>query len=224
MNSKSTLIPGLAVFAATSLAASAVSVVVDNYITEPNGDTAGAVANFAVQSFTPSVAGLGVNDTVAANSPLPGTVYLESANFLKAVSGSATAGSLFINVYQGAGNGGTFLGSSTNTVDVESATGLDSLVWNFANLAMDPTSQVALVFSTTATDDSAVIARVAVARDSGGGFGNSYTGGTADDNADNGSPSVFDARFAVQFNTVPEPSIALLGGLGLLGLLRRRRA
>jgi hypothetical protein len=213
----------LAPLAATTLTANAVSVVVDNYITEQNGSTTGAVAVFGVQSFTPSVAGLGVNDTVAINSPLPSTVYLESATFLRAVSGTATAGQLFLNVYQGAGTGGTFLGSSSNSIDVNSAAGLDSLVWNFANLALDPNSAVALVFSTTTTNDSVAGGRVQVARDSGGAFANSYTGGTADNDGNNGSPSSFDARFSVSFNTVPEPTAALLGGLGLLGLLRRRR-
>ncbi|MFT5106548.1 MAG: hypothetical protein ACI9UA_002171 [Pseudoalteromonas tetraodonis] len=214
----------IAALAATTMGANAAAILVDNYIGEPNGATGGAVANFAVQSFTPNVPGLGATDTVAANSPLPTTVYLDSATFLKAVTGVATAGPLFLNVYQGNdGNDGTFLGSSTNTVDVGSAAGLDSLIWSFGNIALNSTLETALVWSTTATDDSAVNARIAVARDASGGFGDSYTAGTADNDGNNDSPSSFDARFAVSLNTVPEPSSTAFLGLGGLALILRRR-
>ena len=204
---------------------SAATYVVDNYIDQPNGDTAGAVAAFAVQSFTPNVPGLGTNDTVLANSPLPATVYLESATFLRAVSGSETSGGLYINVYQGNdGNDGIFLGSSTNAVDVNSAAGLDELVWNFDGIELNSALETALVWSTTQTDDSGVLARIQVARNAAGSFGDSYAAGTADNNADNNSPSAFDARFSITLNTVPEPGSLALLGLGGLLVARRRRS
>ncbi len=214
-----------AVLAATTLSASAASVIVDNYFTQQNGSTTGAVGNWSVQSFTPTVAGLGTNDTVTINSPIPATVYLTNVSFLKAVSGTgSTIGSLYVNVYQGAGNGGTFVGSSTNTIDVDGAAGLATLSWNFANLALtDSTLQYAFVFSTTATNDTAAVARLQVARDSGGGFNNSYTGGSSSFNANGTGATAYDTRFAATYNTIPEPSAALLGGLGMLALLRRRR-
>lgn len=177
--------------------ATAVTITVDNYFTEPNGDTAGAVGEFSVQTFTPSVAGLGVNDTVAATSPFPAGVGLQSVSFLKAVSGAATTGQLFIDVYRGAGDTGTYLGSSTNSVDVESAAGLDVLTWNFPDLFLDSTVEHAFVWSTDNTAGNTVLARIQVARDSGGGFGSSYSGGTADNNGDGGSPLAFDTRFQV---------------------------
>ncbi|MCH7228511.1 PEP-CTERM sorting domain-containing protein [Haloferula sp. A504] len=216
----------VAAFGSITLAAPAALVVVDNFIGEPNGDTAGAVAAFAVQSFTPNVAGPGATDTVAANAPLPSTVYLQSATFLRAVTGVETAGQLYLNVYQGNdGDDGTFLGSSINSIDVNSATALSSLVWNFDNIALDSSLETALVWSTTNTAGTSVLARIQVARDSAGNFGDSYTAGTADNNADNSSPPSFDARFAVQFSTVPEPSssVSLLASMALLVLIRRRR-
>lgn len=217
----------LAVIAATTLAANAVSVVVDNYIGTQNGSTTGAVGNFTVQSFTPSVAGLaytGDLDTVAENSPLPTTVYLESATFLRALTGTATVGSLFIDVYLGDGNDGTYVGSSTNSIDVNNTAALGSMVWTFANFALTSASEYAFVFSTDNIAGNNVIARLQVARTAGGAFTNTYSGGDADDTATGNSPTAFDSRFTAQFNTVPEPSAALFGGLGMLALLRRRRS
>lgn len=175
----------------------AVTITVDNYFTESNGDTAGAVGQFAVQTFTPSIAGQGVNDTVGANSPLPAGVGLQSVSFLKAVSGAATAGQLFIDVYEGSGDTGVYLGSSTNSIDVEAATGLDVLTWNFPDLFMDSAAEHALVWSTDNLAGSTVLARIQVARDSGGGFGSSYSGGASDDSGDGLSPLAFDTRFQV---------------------------
>ena len=206
-------------------ASQAAAVLLDNYIGQQNGDTAGAVGNFRVQSATLNVAGLGASDTVAANSPFPTTtVYLQSFNALRAVTGNSNqAGNLYINVFQGAGSGGTFLGSSTNTVNVEGAAALSSLTWNFANIAVNSASQLAFVFSTTATNDTFVLARLQVARDTGGNFNSTHSGGTADDAALNNSPSNFDSRFSIGFDTVPEPSSAMIGGIGILLLLRRSR-
>jgi len=209
-------------------AASAAPIVLDNYFGEPNGDTAGAVGNFRTQSFTPSVAGAGALDTVTANSPLPATVYLNSATFLTAVSGTTpTAGEIFLNVYTGLGDTGTFLGSSTNSIDVDAVTpgtGVSTeMVWSFDALALDSSLEHAFVWSSTATAGSTVSSRSAVARDSGGGFGNSLDGGSASNSGDGSGAVPFDARFMVELDTVPEPGSLALLGLGGLAMLRRRR-
>ena len=217
----------LAALAATSLAANAAVVTLDNYLTEPNGATGGAVGNFRTQTFIASTAGDGTNDDVTANSPLPATVYLQQATFLTAVAGSTpTAGQIFLNVYAGAGDGGTFLGSSTNSIDVGAITPNDpslSMVWTFNNLALASGTTHAFYWSTTNTAGSSASTRMAVARDSGGGFGSSYSGGVATNNADGSGAVPFDARFEVKFDTVPEPSSTALLGLGGLALILRRR-
>ena len=202
-------------------------VVIDNYIGEANGDTAGAVGNFRKQSFTPNVAGLGALDTVGANSPLPASVFLDSAIFLRAVSGNspAGAGDAFIDVYQGIGDGGTYLGSSLNSNDVDTATGLTALTWNFGGLAMDSTLEHSFVFSSDVVAGNPFEVRLQVARDAGGGFGSSYSGGTADNFSDGSAPLAFDTRFQVNFSTtaVPEPSTLALTSFGLIGFVKRRR-
>lgn len=204
-------------------ASQAVTVIVDNYFTQPNGSTVGAVGDFAVQSFTPTVAGLGINDTVAANTPYTGataTVSLNSVSFIRATSGSSFNAGLgvdiptqtFIHIYLGAGNGGTYVGSSTNSIDTDAAAGLSTMTWNFNNLALaSPGSQHAFVFTNSATSAPGTTnyhARLQVARDAGGNFNSSYSGGTADDTINNSSPSAFDSRFEVSMTAIPELSLA----------------
>jgi hypothetical protein len=218
----------IAALAATTLAVNAAIVTVDNYIGEPNGSESGAVGNYITQSFTPNVAGLGATDTVAAQT-IPATIYLTDVTFLKAIAGTnptTGAGDFFVNVYLGAGNGGTFVGSSANSIDVEGTAALGALNYTFANIALtDSTAQYAFVFSTTATDDTAVSARLQVARNSSGAFANSYDGGSSSNNADGSAPTSYETRFAVTYDTVavPEPSSAALLGLGGLALILRRR-
>ena len=61
------------------------------------------------------------------------------------------------------------------------------------------------------------------AANNGGGFVNTYDGGTADNSSDGLSPVAFDTRFQVTYDTVPEPSSLALLGLGVLMIARRRR-
>lgn len=217
------LILSLAFLASASVSNAAI--IIDNYIGQQNGEETGAVGSFLVQSFTPSTAGLGANDTVAANSPLPATVLLQSATFLHALTGPEPAlGDVYIDVYEGDGDDGIYIGSSLNAVDVASTAPLATLTWNFANLELDSTLEYGLVFSADAIAGSPKPARLQVARDAGGGVGNSYSGGTADNNSHNNSPVAFDARFTVTMAVaVPEPSSIALAGLAIAGLFIRCR-
>jgi hypothetical protein len=205
-----------------SACAPAALVVLDN-LDIPTPVTTGAQSNYRVQSFTPNVAAIGSSDTVAANSPLPATVYLDRVTFLSTpVSGSGdTAGQIFIDVYLGDGDDGTYVGSSTNSINVKGSANSIELTWTFADFALDSTQEYAFVFSTDAIAGSSAIARLTAAN-TGAGFVNTYNGGTADLDGNNNSPVNFDTRFQVLFNTVPEPTAALLGGIGMLALLRRR--
>lgn len=234
-NMKNTLL--LSAFLLVGTAASqAVTVIVDNYFTQQNGSTTGAVGDFAVQSFTPTIAGLGTNDTVATHTPYTGataTVSLNSVSFIRATSGTSDNAALggpvltFVHVYLGDGNDGTYVGSSTNSINTDAAAGLSTMTWNFNNLALaSPGSEYAFVFTNSATSAPGTAnyhARLQVARHSGGTFISSYSGGDADNDINGNSPTAFDSRFTVSMTAIPEPSSALLGGLGMLLLLRRRR-
>lgn len=223
MKTKTTLCI-LAALSAVSLTVNAATIVVDN-LDLPTPVTTGAQSNYQMQSFTPAVAGIGTSDTVAANSPLPATVFLESVRFLTTPTGTgSTLGPLFVDVYTGTGNSGAYVGSSSNSVDVAATPFNTTIQWTFANLPLISESTYSFVFSTDAIVGSPATARLTAANN-GGGFVNTYNGGIASANA-SGTPALnFDTRFQARLNTVPEPSSALLGGFGvfMLGLLRRRR-
>ena len=194
--------------------------------------TTGSQATFGAQSFILSVAGAGTNDTVAANAPLPATATLNSITFVRAPSGTATAGALYVKLFTGSANAtGTPLAVSTNSIDINGAAALTDLTWNFSSETMSTTTTYYAVFSTNnandATGTDGVGGRIAAAN-FGGGFLSTVYGG-ADTNLrgwNNANPPVgqnLDSRFTVSY-TIPEPSAALLGGIGMFGLLRRRRA
>lgn len=213
----------LAALAATATAANAATLIVDNLdLSSPV--TAGAQSNYTVQSFTPSVAGIGTSDNITANTPLPGSVYLESVTFLSSpdTRGDSTNGQIFIDVYLGDGDDGTYIGSSTNSIDIDSIATLTEMTWNFANFELDSSQEYAFVFSTDNVQGATAVARLTAANN-GGGFVNTYDGGTADFDSNNNTPVAFDTRFQVTMNTIPEPSSAALLGVAGLALIMRRR-
>jgi hypothetical protein len=215
----------LLLLAGTSLPSSAALYIVDN-LDLPTPTTSGAQSNYQMQSFTPTVAGIGTSDTIAANSPLPTSVYLESVTFITTPAGTgSTLGSLFVDVYTGRGNGGTYLGSSINSINVAGTAFNTEITWNFDDLVLTNSgSEYSFVFSTDGVAGGSATARLTAANN-GGGFVNTYSGGVADDQAAGTSPVPFDSRFQVGLSAIPEPSlsVALLCGLGLVGLFNRRR-
>lgn len=198
--------------------------------------TAGSQASIASQTFMINVPGAGTpanggNDNIASMPPgIP--MLLNTATFVKAPSGTATAGALFLDLYTSTGTGidplGTFLGSSTNSIDVNGATALANLTWNFDSLQLTQGVEYILRFSTDSGSGgtAGVEGRIAAAN-FGGGFVSTYAGGVARNAAGPAGGLAFDTRFELNVTAVPEPSstiLLLVGGAAIGGWrLRRKR-
>lgn len=115
----------------------------------------------------------------------------------------------------------SFVGDSTNRNDLTQTGTERTVTFDFAQLSLNTSQTYYFILAETEGDGSSTPieftgGRLRVSNDANHNYsGNliSATYGTAD--------AAFDAIFAATF--VPEPSAALLGALGVLGLLRRRR-
>jgi hypothetical protein len=171
------------------------------------------------QSFTPSV---GLVDDPGSSTA---TIELTSFSLWSNTTGSPTAGraTTYLLIYDASPAGSANLvGASTNFINLSvTQTANTELAWTFDNLALDYDTRYFAVIASknTGTDIN----------DIGFGFANNlanpYLGGTA--LADNFAvQSGSDLKFSANFTNpvaVPEPGAALLGSLGMLALLRRRR-
>lgn len=124
----------------------------------------------------------------------------------------------------------TFVGRSTTTYNFGAAGTTADAVFSFNNLALTAGQNYFIAFTDSASDvipaDGSVATYFRDARLSASNVaGDVYSSGglwtISGDNMTTASAG-FDTAFVASF--VPEPSVALLGGLGVLGLLRRRRA
>lgn len=187
-------------------------------ISQPNEPTAQGNAGTG-QSFTPSVG--------MVDDPGPSTSTIDLTGFSLWSSGGASAttgrNTTYLLIYDANPSGtANLVGSSTNFIDLDpisNAPAGTQLTWTFNNLTLNfNTTYFAVISSSDAGT---------TVNDIGVGFRNStsnpYAGGNAlaDNFAVQGTGDLkFTATFA---NPVPEPAAALLGSIGILTLLRRRR-
>jgi hypothetical protein len=174
------------------------------------------------QSFTPSV---GMVDDPGASTT---TIDLVSISFWAGGGGNTTSDTTYLLIFSAkpsttSGSDVGLVGSSTNFLDLSPIPSSGTqMTWTFNNLTLDYGTTHFAVFSSSNTGTSAFGLQLQKGG-SAGPTANPYTGGGALDGS-YGANTVQDAKFLATFaNPVPEPSTALLGALGMLALLRRRR-
>lgn len=189
-------------------------------ISQPNEPTSQGNAGTG-QSFTPSVGIVG--------DPGSSTARIDLTSFSLWSNGGASAtlgrNTTYLLIYDANPSGiANLVGSSTNSIDLDPISNAPlgtELVWSFNNLSLNYTTTYFAVISSSNTGTTV--------NDIGVGFRNStlnpYAGGNAlADNFAVQGPG--DLKFSASFANpvaVPEPTAALLGSLGVLTLLRRRR-
>ena len=184
------------------------------------------------QSFTPSVGIVGDPGSSTATIDLTGFSLWSSGGSANGGTSGVLLNTVFLLIYEGAptytGSTGAFvpsnlIGASTNSIDHNPnlAAGTE-LGWTFNNLTLNYTTTYFAVIASNTTGSLGI-------NDVGIGFRNStlnpYAGGNALAN-DFVVQGTGDLKFSASFANpvaVPEPTAALLGSLGVLTLLRRRR-
>lgn len=119
----------------------------------------------------------------------------------------------------------SYIGGSSNANDMSWGGSERNVTFNFGLLALDPTTKYYFYFSNTAgnvdpAEQTWTSGRLRVSNNSE----HTYSSGNLINNSWGNQDTAFDAVLAASFSSIPEPTVALLGGLGLLQLLRRRRS
>lgn len=149
-------------------------------------------------------------------------------------SGSTTGvntGALYLGIFSGLtvdANGnvtslGSFVGASTNTVSATTAN--QSMTWSFNNVPLTVGATYQFVFITTNTPTlTSEVSANALELNVPGGTANlaetELVGGNASSVTNR---AAWEPVFSMTYNAVPEPAAALLGGVGILLLARRRK-
>ena len=170
------------------------------------------------QTFTPNVGIL----------PDPGTVStldLTAFSLFRGGSGaSAASATTFLNIYDGdPGSGGTFVGSSSNSINTVGIGSGTEMAWTFDNLTLDYTIEYWAVMSSTS---SAGTLDIGVSLQINGPL-SVYAGGAGliagQVKASGDRDTRFNATFENSPSSSPEPSTFVLATLGLVGLCTGRR-
>jgi MYXO-CTERM domain-containing protein len=118
----------------------------------------------------------------------------------------------------------SYIGDSLQTNNLSQSGSERNVTYTFSNLQMTSSQKYYFYFANTAGNEEIgnvtwAAGRLRVSNNAG----HTYSSGNLVNQTWGNQDTTYDAVFTASFSSVPEPSAALLGGLGLLALLRRRR-
>lgn len=118
----------------------------------------------------------------------------------------------------------SYIGDSLQTNDLSQTGAERNVTYTFSNLQMTSGQKYYFYFANTAGNEEIgnvtwAAGRLRVSNNAG----HTYSSGNLVNQTWGNQDTAYDAVFAASFSSVPEPSATLLGGIGMLMLLRRRR-
>jgi MYXO-CTERM domain-containing protein len=224
---RSLLGPALALFALP--AHGAISVFNQNNPMDTTDLPSGGWGSYRGFSVAFNTTALTTTYSAPDTAPLPATIYLTDLTIRRAgTSGTATVGdpaNALLKVYTSqTPSPATWVADSTNTGDMRQGVSETNISFGFDTVPLSSSTTYYFYFGNTLGDGSVTpIAwtdgRLRVSNNSN----ITYAGGNLINGSFGNQDTAYDAVFVGTFSSVPEPSIALLGGLGLLAMRRRRR-
>ena len=180
-------------------------------------------------SVTFNDAALTATYTSPETAPLPATIYLEELIIRRAgTSGTGVVGdpqNARLKIYTSqTPSSATWVGDAINTADMRQGISETNITYSFDYIALSANTKYWFYFANTVGDGSETPITWTTGRLRVSNNANvTFTSGNLINTGFGNQDTAYDAVFVASFSSVPEPGAALLGGLGLLALLRRRR-